>query len=189
MASAHSGAASVSAHSQNPIRNIVPPSFASRAESRVGVRIPDMATIEMQSALPRLDDDKDVGNLLQHTVRRDEQPDIAFTGTLLASAAPEFRAQLRWREYRVYETKGGNLVLSRIGRSVKGDERDRFEAKVYKRAAALLVDDGGNYRAEGDSVLADTKSRAEVLTGYFGFDELAKELYRKLGVKTETTID
>lgn len=189
MKTALSGAASVSAHSSNPIHYAPSPSIGSEASIRVGARIPDMATIEMMSNLPRLDDDADVGRVSEHTVRRDNQPDIAFVGTLKASAAPENRGQGRWREYRVYETKSGNLVLSRIGRSMLEGERDKFEALVYKRAMALLVDSQMSYRLDGEHALFPTKSRKEVLVAYFGYDELAKELYRKLGINTAETID
>lgn len=153
-----------------------------------------MATIEMQSQLPKLDDDADVGKLREHTVQRDDEPDLKFTGTLKASAAPEFRAQQRWREYRVYETKAGHLVLSRVGRSIKEGERDKFEAHIFKFKPQALIIGNPSYVAAGAdknyaNFFVDGKEMKDVLTEYFGFDELAKELYRKLGVSTEQTID
>src|SRR6202034_4125844 len=44
--------------------------------------------IKMQSRLPVLDDDPDVGVQKEQIVIRDGKADLAFTGTLLASAAP-----------------------------------------------------------------------------------------------------
>jgi hypothetical protein len=46
------------------------------------------AKIRMQTRLPALDDDPDVGVQKEIVVTRDGKPDLAFTGTLLASAAP-----------------------------------------------------------------------------------------------------
>jgi len=46
------------------------------------------AKIKMQSRLPVLDDDPDVGIQKEQLVIRDGKADLAFTGTLLASAAP-----------------------------------------------------------------------------------------------------
>ena len=46
------------------------------------------AKIKMQSRLPVLDDDPDVGVQKEQIVIRDGKADLAFTGKLLASAAP-----------------------------------------------------------------------------------------------------
>jgi hypothetical protein len=46
------------------------------------------AKTKMQSRLPVLDDDTDVGVQKDQNVIRDGKADLAFTGTLLASAAP-----------------------------------------------------------------------------------------------------
>lgn len=151
-----------------------------------------MATHEMLISLPKLADDGDVGKQREHAVRRDDQPDIAFTGTLKASAAPPNRGQERWREYRVYETKAGHLVLSRVGRSVRDGERDKFEAQIFKRNQALLIGDTTYVPADvsgGTNFFTEGKPMKAVIVDYFGFDDLAKEIYRKLGVSTETTLD
>ena len=139
-----------------------------------------MATIEMQQRLPKLDDDDNVGVEKAHTVQRDGEPDLKFRGTLLASAAPPCYGQDRWREYRVYKTKGGTYVLSRIGRSILSDERDKFEAESWKPDPSDRVWDEAGWR---EAELSDRLIR------FFKFDQLAKQLYAKLNVDTAKQID
>src|SRR5579862_1421057 len=87
-------------------------------------RIPVMATVEMLTRLPALEDDEDIDIEKDHVVPRDDQPDLKFRGTLLASVASIPRGPPRWHEYRVYRTRGGSFVFSAIGRSLREGERD-----------------------------------------------------------------
>ena len=85
----------------------------------------------MQGRLPALDDDSDVGVQKEHVVIRDGKADLAFTGTLLASAAPPSAPKEQWQEYRIYETNGGKHVFSKVTRSVFAEEQDTHEAEVF----------------------------------------------------------
>ena len=53
-----------------------------------------MATSAMHSQLPKLDDDE-VGTEKEHIVPRDDERDLKFRGTLLASVAPASAWQAR----------------------------------------------------------------------------------------------
>ena len=131
-----------------------------------------MATQTMWQRLPKLDDDDDVGVEKEQIVIRDGEPDLKFRGTLLASAAPAFRGQDRWREYRVYRTAADKYVFSKIGRSILESEVDKFEARYWP-------DSGWGFATEWKDAVTD----------FFRFDPVAKELYRKLGIDSEQRID
>lgn len=139
-----------------------------------------MATPEMVQRLPRLDDDCDIGIEKEHTVPRDGSPDLKFRGTLLASAAPEYNNQNRWREYRVYRTRSGRYVFSSIGRSLMDGERDKFEATPWPYSTSNASNKVGEETRE---------QFANALTNWFEFDQVAKELYRKLKIDTAEHID
>lgn len=147
----------------------------------IAPRLPDMATDDMRCRLPALDDDTQVGVLMEHVVPRDGEPDLRFKGTLLASAAPEFFGQDRWREYRVYRTAAGIYVFSKIGRSLMPGERDKFEAELWNQGRFLMKD--GSWTGIGAEQLKDG------VTHYFKFDPLAKQLYAKLDLDTSERID
>jgi hypothetical protein len=89
------------------------------------------AKLHMQSRLPVLDDDTDVGVQKEHIVTQDGKADLAFTGTLLASAAPASAPKGQWQEYRVYATNGGKHVFSKVGRSVFAEDQDTHQAEVF----------------------------------------------------------
>jgi hypothetical protein len=131
-----------------------------------------MATFEMLNRLPKLDDDDQVGVQMEHLVRRDGEPDLRFEGALLASAAPDFRGQDRWREYRVYRTAGGAYVFSKVGRSVLEAERDKFEADMWK-----------------ENPIFPQSTWEDRMTRFFGYDQLAKQLYEKLKVDTAERLE
>jgi hypothetical protein len=187
MSKPHSGATFVSVISDNTTSGSDTPLTLRSAANRVAVRIPTMATIEMQKQLPKLDDDDDVGIEMEHTVVSDGEPDLKFRGTLLGSIAPEFRQQDRWREYRVYRTKGGTYVFSKIGRSINEDETDRFEAKTWslggKGWQKFPRFDGETFLGHQDATLLDA------LTDFFKFDSLAKQIYAKLDIDAAHHID
>ena len=89
------------------------------------------AKIKMQSRLPALDDDSDVGIQKEQMVVRDGKADLAFTGTLLASAAPPSAPEGHWQEYRGYGTNGGKHVFAKVRRSVFAEERDTHEGEIF----------------------------------------------------------
>src|ERR1700761_703543 len=65
------------------------------------------AKAKLQSRLPSLDDFDDIGVQKQQIVVRDGKPDLAFTGELVASAAPASASSGHWEELRVYKTSAG----------------------------------------------------------------------------------
>lgn len=141
----------------------------------------EMATEEMAIALPDLIDDSDVGVEKNHVVSRDGEADLKFLGTLLASAGPEARyGKDRWREYRIYCTKGGNYIFTKVGRSVVPGERDKWEASVWKK------DSPSNVWSDGKWV---PKKWPQEAADFFGFDDMAKRLYRKLSVDTAESVE
>ena len=129
----------------------------------------------MLSRLPKLDDDDDIGVEREHVVIRDDQADLKFSGTLLASVAPEGAPSGRWKEYRVYRTTGGKHVFSSVGRSVLDGERDKFKAEAFSP------------RKEGKDFYGKTWDEACI--EFFQYDALAKLLYRKLRIAFEERID
>jgi hypothetical protein len=153
-----------------------------------GERLPAMADETMASALPKLPDDALVGVEVDHIVIRDAQADLKFRGTLIASAAPERYIDGRWRELRVYVTKGGKKVFSEIGRSVWDNERDKFKTVVFD-PLKIEVTFPGDPIDEAATLEARSIAEKEALTRFFGFSDLAKKLYAKLGAETEDFID
>lgn len=180
MQSSHSGAASVGAMQSLSVVGQSAPSATPVVLARARAsRIPEMATQAMLERLPALDDDDEIGEEKEQIVRRDDEPDLKFRGTLVASAAPEFRNQTRWREYRVYRTNGGNYVFSKVGRSVKTDERDKFTAIVWFADA-----DERKRRYYWESL-----TWQQAATSFFDYDDIAKKLYAKLGIDAAASLD
>src|SRR3984885_10204783 len=144
------------------------------------------AKIKMQSRLPILDDDADVGVQKEHIVVRDGKADLAFTGTLLAAAAPPSAPQGHWREYRIYETNGGKHVFSKVSRSVFAEEQDTHEAEVFDPAPSSVP----SQLLRGARELARSRPLTwmDAAVAFFGYDPLAKTLYRKLSSQFEEHI-
>ena len=159
-------------------------SASSKATCNFERIIPEMATPEMADALPRLSDDADIGVEKVHVVIKDGDADLRFSGVLVASAAPNSAGSNgRWKELRVYRTKGGSLVFSEIGRSLVDGERDKFSAEVFEfRISAVLP------TMEGGQVVSYQDKEAEAAVRFFGYTPLAKALYTKLGMSTERKI-
>ena len=152
-----------------------------------------MATQQMHDALPALADDDLIGKVVEHVVPRDQAPDLRFQGTLIASAAPDSSLRGRWHEYRIYRTASGNLICSKIGRSILEGERDKFETFGVVRSKA--PGEGGNarlYELNGNwlgEASARDKIERDRITAFFGWGELAKQLYEKAGFETDIVID
>lgn len=99
------------------------------------------------------------------TIEIDGEPNIRFTGELVASASTSdnraagnyYSGQAgRWTELFLYKTKGGKFVCHQIGRTIWQGERDRFSGKVCETL--------------------------EEVKGFFGHRWLAKELYDDAGI-------
>jgi hypothetical protein len=142
--------------------------------------------VKMQGRLPALDDDSDVGVQKEHVVIRDGKADLAFTGTLLASAAPPSAPKGQWQEYRIYETNGGKHVFSKVTRSVFAEEPDTHEAEVFDPSPSSMPSQ--LLRSARDLARSRPLTWMDAAVAFFGYDPLAKTLYRKLGGQFEEHI-
>jgi hypothetical protein len=145
------------------------------------------AKVKMQSRLPVLDDDADIGVQKEQIVIRDGKADLAFTGTLLASAAPPSAPKGQWQEYRIYETNGGKHVFSKVKRSVFAEEGDTHEAEVFDPSPASVPSQ--LLRSARDLARSRPLTWMDAAVAFFGYDPLAKTLYRKLSAQFEEHID
>ncbi len=141
------------------------------------------AKVNMQARLPVLEDDADVGIQKDHVVIRDGKADLAFTGALLASAAPSSAPQGKWQEYRIYQTNGGKHVFSKVTRSIHAQEPDTHEADVFDPAPSSMPSQ--LLRSARDLTRAHPLTWNDAAVAFFGYDPLAKALYRKLGSQFE----
>ena len=137
------------------------------------------AKLKLQSRLPALDDDADVGVQKQHLITRDGKADLTFTGTLLASAAPSSAPQGSWKEYRIYSTNGGKHVFSKITRSVEAEKQDTHEAEVFDPAPSSVP--SKLLKSARELTHSRPLTWTDAAVAFFGYDPLAKVLYRKLG--------
>jgi hypothetical protein len=144
------------------------------------------AKVQLQSRLPALDDDPDVGVQKEQTVIRDGKADLAFTGTLLASAAPPSAPKGHWQEFRIYETNAGKHVFSKVTRSVFAEEQDTHEAEVFDPSPSSMPSQ--LLRSARDLARSRPLTWMDAAVTFFGYDPLAKDLYRKLGSQFEEHI-
>ena len=144
------------------------------------------AKIKMRSRLPALDDDADVGVEKEQIVTRDGKADLGFTGTLLASAAPASASKDEWQEYRTYLTTGGKHVFSKVGRTVLADKDDTYEAEVYDPSPSSVPTQ--LLRSARELARSRPLTWMDAAVAFFGYDPLAKALYRKLSVEFEEQI-
>lgn len=144
------------------------------------------AKARMQSRLPALDDDADAGIQKEHIVVRDGKADLAFTGTLIASVAPASAPKGHWKEYRIYETNGGKHVFSKVSRSVFAEEQDTHEAEVFDPSPSSVPTQ--LLRSARDLARSRPLTWMDAAVAFFGYDPLAKSLYRKLGGQFEEHI-
>jgi hypothetical protein len=140
----------------------------------------------MQSRLPAPDDDPDVGVQKELIVIRDGKADLAFTGKLLASAAPPSAPKGQWQEYRIFQTDGGKHVFSKMARSVFAEEPDTHEAEVFDPSPSSVP----SQLLRGARELARSRPLTwmDAAVAFFGYDPLAKTLYRKLSGQFEEHI-
>jgi hypothetical protein len=144
------------------------------------------AKIKMQSRLPALYDDSDGGVQKDHVVTRDGKADLAFTGALAASVAPSSAPKGKWQEYRIYETNGGKHVFSKVSRSVFAEEQDTHEAEVFDPSPSSVPTQ--LLRSARDLARSHPLTWTDAAIAFFGYDPLAKALYKKLGGKFEEHI-
>lgn len=137
------------------------------------------AKVKMQGRLPALDDDADVGVQKQHLIIRDGKADLTFTGALLASAAPSSAPQGSWKEYRIYTTNGGKHVFSKITRSVEAEKQDAHEAEVFDPAPSSVP--SKLLKSARELTHSRPLTWTDAAVAFFGYEPLAKVLYRKLG--------
>ena len=141
------------------------------------------AKLKMRSRLPAVDDDADIGVAKEQIVIRDGKADLAFTGTLLASVAPPSAGQEQWEEYRIYETNGGSHVFSKATRSVFAEEQDRHQAEIFEPSPSSVPSQ--LLRSARDFTRSRPLEWTDAAVTFFGYDPLAKALYRKLGDQFE----
>jgi hypothetical protein len=144
------------------------------------------AKVRRQSRLPALDDDNDVGVQKELIVTRDGKADLGFTGALLASAAPASAPRGHWQEYRIYQTNGGKHVFSKVTRTVFVDEEDAYEAEVFDPAPSSVPSQ--LLRSAREIARSRPLTWMDGAIAFFGYDPLAKALYRKLSVGFEEQI-
>ncbi len=156
---------------------------AKRAESTATV---NETNVNLRSRLPALEDDGDVGVEKEHLVTRDGKADLLFMGVLLASAAPASTPKGDWQEYRIYRTNGNKHVFSRVTRHLRGDEKDAFEAEVFDPAPSSVPSQ--LLRSAREIARARPLTWTDGAVAFFGYDPLAKALYRKLSVRFEEQI-
>jgi hypothetical protein len=144
------------------------------------------AKVKMQSRLPALADDPDVGIQKEQIVIRDGKADLAFTGRLLASAAPPSAPNGHWQEYRIYETNGGKHVFSKVSRSVFAEDHDGHEADIFDPSPSSMPSQ--LLRSARDLARSHPLTWMDAAVAFFGYDPLAKTLYRKLGGQFEEHI-
>jgi len=144
------------------------------------------AKVQMQRSLPTLTDEADVGVTKEHLVTRDGKADLAFSGSLLACAAPAAAPQGRWREYRIYLTSAGKHVFSKATRTIFADQTDAYEAEVFDPAPASVPTK--LLRGARDLTHSSPMTWVDAAVKFFGYDPLAKALYRKLSGQFEEHI-
>jgi len=144
------------------------------------------AKAKMRDRLPALDDDAEVGVQKEHIVTRDGEADLRFTGVLLAAAAPASAPKGQWQEYRVYQTSGDKHVFSKVTRNVLEEEEDTHEAEVFDPSPSSVPTQ--LLRSAREIARSRPLTWMDAATAFFGYDPLAKALYRKLSVKFEETI-
>lgn len=116
-----------------------------------------------------VDEDSDVETF---TIEIDNEPNIRFTGELLAGVASSddraygssYSGQTgRWTELALYQTKGGKYVCHQVGRTRWQGERDRFSGQVCETL--------------------------EEVKAFFAHRWLAKELYASAGIDDAVAVE
>lgn len=107
----------------------------------------------------------------QHNIDRDDAPDLSFVGELLGvaksspnQASASFSGSTgRWQVLRLYRTRAGRYVCHRKNRTEWDGERDTSVGRVCTTEAEVFE--------------------------FFGYGELAKELYSLAGITPIESIE
>lgn len=78
----------------------------------------------------------------EFVITRDRDRDIRFVGELIAEVDNSLNGngpRGRWFELRIYRTKGGRYVCSRIGRTHFQHEVDRHEAVIVDDHSGIIA--------------------------------------------------
>jgi hypothetical protein len=143
------------------------------------------AKVKMKDGLPAMADDADIGQEKEQTVPRDGKADLGFTGTLLGSAASSAPKGM-WQELRVYSTASGKHVFSKVTRTIFADESDKHEADVFEPSPTSVPSQ--LLRSAREMAKSRPMTWMDAAVTFFGYDQLAKVLYRKLSVDFEERI-
>ncbi len=143
------------------------------------------AKLKMKERLPAMADDADVGHEKEQTVARDGKADLGFAGTLLGSAAST-APKGRWQEFRIYSTSSGKHVFSKVTRTVFADENDKCEADVFDPSPSSVPTQ--LLRTAREMARSRPMTWMDAAVAFFGYDPLAKVLYRKLSVDFEERV-
>jgi hypothetical protein len=170
---------------RNPETNAPPKDSADKEKAKAPRKVSD-AKVRMQGRLPALNDDADVGVEKAQRVIRDGKADLAFSGKLVASAAPATAPKGEWQEYRIYETDGGKHLFSKVTRRIYADEQDAHQAEVFDPSPSSVPSQ--ILRGARDLTRAHPMTWADAAVAFFGYDPLAKALYRKIGGQFEEHI-
>ena len=167
----------------------MPPAKSGPAEKgkEPKVRKVSPAKVKLQSRLPALEDDAEIGVEKEQIVTRDGKADLLFMGALLASAAPDLRAQGQVagipdlsdqrRQARVLE--GRTEACSRRTRT---PTRPTCSIPHPSSMPSQLM------RSAREIARAKPVTWMDAAVAFFGYDPLAKVLYRKLDVRFEEQI-
>jgi len=144
------------------------------------------AKVRAKNHLPAMEDDKDVGIEKEHIVTRDGKADLLFLGVLLASAAPDAAPKNEWQELRIYQTNGGKHVFSRVTRTIYQEDEDHSEADLFDPSPSSVPSQ--LFRSAREMARSRPFTWMDAAVAFFGYDPLAKVLYRKLDVRFEEQI-
>jgi hypothetical protein len=110
---------------------------------------------------------------------RDQEPESP-------PAAPPSAPKGEWQEYRIYETNGGKHVFSKVTRRVFAEEQDFHEAEVFDPSPSSVPSQ--LLRSARDLARSRPMTWMDAAAAFFGYDPLAKALYRKLSGQFEEHI-
>jgi hypothetical protein len=143
------------------------------------------AKVKVQESLPALADDAEIGREKEQTVPRDGKADLGFTGTLLGSAASSAPKGM-WQELRIYSTASGKHVFSKVTRTIFAEDNDKHEADVFEPSPTSVPSQ--LLRSAREMARSRPMTWMDAAVAFFGYDQLAKVLYRKLSVDFEERI-
>lgn len=99
----------------------------------------------------------------EYTLDSDNNPDVVFTGELMASTNSKTTDSTRWMELKVYLTEGGTYIVQRTGITLWDSESDIHQVTICRSEESL---------------------RAEL-----GYTDLAKEIYAQMDIDATVRID